>query len=316
MSTLTANYPYALDLQLPWQEDDVQQQKFVRTLKRILVAALLFFLVMPWLPIVDKDYEEPELDIIKMKIVLEPIILEPEATPEPVVIKRKPKPLQQPLQKENAKPKDAKQIAKEKKKKTIVEAQGLTALSSDLNSLRQSLDLKKFQRKNVSTSQGGKVALANSTVLGEDKLSQRSEGLVVDESMMKTENIALAAHKSTTLDGFIDDGAPLIDSSNYSSDLKSYRSTESIRRVLEAGKSRAYMLYQRELRVQPGLAGIFVFDLVIEPSGIASGLTLVSSELNSPELEQKILQAIQKLEFGVQDVTSRRIRYTFNFLPG
>ncbi len=318
MTTLSINSPYALDLQLPWQEDERQKEKFKRTLLRFVVPLLLLFLVIPWLPTIDKDYEERELDIVKMKIVLEPIIIEPESTPEPVSVKPKPKPkkIDQPLQKKDAKPKDAKTIAKEKKKKTIVEAQGLAALSSELNSLRQSLDLSKLQKKNVSTSTGGKIARADSTVLGSDKLNQRSEGIIVDESMMKRENVALAAHKSATLDGFIDDGAPLTDSSNFYSDLKGYRSTESIRRIIEAGKSRVNMLYQRELRVAPGLAGVFVFELVIQPSGEVTGLKIVSSELNSPELEKKILLTIQKLDFGVQEVSSQRISYKFNLLPG
>ncbi|MFL0802837.1 MAG: AgmX/PglI C-terminal domain-containing protein [Agarilytica sp.] len=309
-----ASYPYALDLQLPWQEDAVQKEKFKRILKRMLIPLLLFLLIMPWLPTVEKDYEERELDIVKTKIMLEPLVVEPVATPTPVP-KAKPKPVQQPLQKESKKPLTAKQKEKEKKKKSVAEAQGLTALSSELNALRQSLDLTKLQKKNVSTSESGKIARADSTVLGEDKLNQKSEGIKVDDSMMKNQNVALAAHKSATLDGFVDDGAPAVDSENFYSDLKGVRSTESIRRVLEAGKSRSSVHYQRALRQDADLSGVLVFELVIEANGTISHLELISSEFNSPELEKKILATIKKLMFDAEDVSPRKIVYKFNFLP-
>ncbi len=309
-----ASYPYALDLQLPWQEDAVQKEKFKRILKRMLIPLLLFLLIMPWLPTVEKDYEERELDIVKTKIMLEPLVVEPVATPTPVP-KAKPKPVQQPLQKESKKPLTAKQKEKEKKKKSVAEAQGLTALSSELNALRQSLDLTKLQKKNVSTSESGKIARADSTVLGEDKLNQKSEGIKVDDSMMKNQNVALAAHKSATLDGFVDEGAPAVDSENFYSDLKGIRSIESIRQVLEAGKSRAFMHYQRALRQDGELSGVLVFELLIQADGSISDLKLVSSEFNAPELEKKILATIKKLQFGAEDVSPRKLKYKFNFLP-
>ncbi len=310
-----AAYPYAIDLQLPWQEDEQQNARFKRLLKRLVIPLLLLFLIIPWLPTVAPEYEERELDIVKTEIILEPVIIEPEATPEPVAPKQKPKPVEQPLQKKSDKPKTAKQKEKDKKKKTIAESQGLTAISSELNSLRQSLDLTKLQKKNVSTSQGGEVARSDASVLGEDQLTQKSQGIVVDDSVMKRENVALAAHQSTSVDGFLDDGAPISDSSNFYSNIQGTRSTESIRRVLEAGKGRAYMDYQRALRDAPGLAGVLVFELVIEADGKVSALKLVSSELASPDLEKKILAHIQKLDFGAEDVSPRKVQYKFNFLP-
>ena len=310
-----AAYPYAIDLQLPWQEDEQQNARFKRLLKRLLIPLLLLLFILPWLPTVEPEYEERELDIVKTEIVLDPVIIEPEATPEPIAPKQKPKPVDQPLQKKAEKPKTTQQKEKEKKKQTVAESQGLTAISSELNSLRQSLDLTKLQKKNVSTSKGGEIARSDATVLGEDQLTQKSQGIVVDDSVMKRENVALAAHQSTSVDGFVDDGAPISDSSNFYSNIQGTRSTESIRRVLEAGKGRAYMDYQRALRDSPGLAGVLVFELVIEASGEVSKLTLVSSELAMPALEKKILAHIQKLSFGAEDVSPRKVQYKFNFLP-
>jgi len=313
--SVAGQYPLALDLALPWQTDANQEEKFKRTLKRLLIPLLLLFLTIPFLPTFDLEYEEREIDIVKTKILLEPVIIEPEPTPVPEVKRPKPKSQPKPLQKDAAKPKKSTSIVKEEKKRNVAKEQGLTALSSQLSSLRQSLDLTKLQKKNVSSSQGGKIARADRTVLGEDILTQKSEGIVVDDSLMKNENVALAVHESTRLDGFIDDGAPSVDSANFYSGLKGQRSDESIRRVFEAGKSRAYMYYLRELRANPGLAGTFVFEVVIEASGQISDLNMVSSELNAPALESRILNSVKNLDFGAQDVSPRKLKYKFNFLP-
>ncbi|WP_086932167.1 AgmX/PglI C-terminal domain-containing protein [Agarilytica rhodophyticola] len=315
---MTAAYmsPQALDLVLPWTIDREQEEKFKRSLKRVLIVLLVIFLIIPWLPVPDLAYEESESDIVKTKIVLEPVIVEPEPTPVPVAPTPRPAPPAEPkpVQKKTE-PKEAKPVTKEPKKRDIAKEQGLTAISSQLNSLRQSLDLTKLKKKNVSTSTGGKIARADSTVLGQDNLSQKSEGIVIDDNLMKNENIALTVHESTKLDGFIDEGAPSADSSNFYSDLKGRRSDESIRRVFEAGKSKAYMYYLRALRDDPGLAGTFLFEVVIEPNGRISDIKMVSSELNAPSLESKILDSVKKLNFGAEDVSPRRLKYKFNFLP-
>ncbi len=313
MSAAT-HYPLAIDLQLPWQEDEAQREKFKRTLKRFLIPLLFLFIVIPWLPAPEIEYEERELDIVKTKIVLEPVVIEPEATPVPVRPKLKPKLKPKPLQKKPAKPKSAAQKAKDKKKKEVAEQAGVQALAEQLSSLQQ-LDFTALNKKNVSTSQGGEIARADSTVLGEDKLTQKSTGIKITDDLMKSENVALAAHTTTTQDGFIDDGAPVSDSENYYSDLSSIRSVESIRRVIEAGKSRANLYYQRALRENESLAGVFVFEMTIEPDGKVSKLNVVSSERLAPDLEKKILEVIRALDFGTEEVSAQKVQYKFNFVP-
>ncbi len=313
MTALAYDLPQALDLHLPWETDKAQEEAFKRWLKRLLIPLLLLFLIVPWLPTFDV-YKERESDIIKTEIILEQLVEpEPEPTPPP---KAKPKPKQepkpQPLQKEPAKPVDP---VKQKKKEKVVKDQGLTEISSQLNSLRQSLDMTKLQQKNVSKSTSGKVARADSTVLGEDALTQKSEGIVVDDNLLKDKKVALAAHESTKFDGFVDDGDATSNAANFYSDLRGQRSVESIRRVFESGKSKAYMYYQRELNKQPELAGTFLFELVITPDGKVTELKIISSELKTPELEKKILAVIQALNFGAEDVSAKRLKYKFAFLP-
>ena len=269
MTASSPALPLALDLHLPWDNDPAQDEKFKLWLKRALVVCLLLFLVVPFLPVFDKQYEQPETEIIKTQIILDPVIVEPEPAPEPP----KPKPLEKKKQKapklEPVEPKPAPAgTPPPQTKENLAEEQGLSGLSDQLSALRQSMDLTRLQKKNVTESESGKVMRATKTVLGQDNLSRKSEGIVVDESLMNEQAVALAMHESTKLDGFIGGGGDAEgDNTRFYSNIRGQRSDESIRRVFEAGKSRVYMFYMRELRESPGLAGTFVFEVVIQPSG-------------------------------------------------
>ncbi|VUD68833.1 hypothetical protein TDB9533_04192 [Thalassocella blandensis] len=316
--------PQALDLRLPWVVDLEQEEKFKRNLRRFLIPLLLLLLIIPFLPTLDKEYVEPDSDAKKTKIILEPVVIE---TPEPVVEKPKPTPKPKPKPKQTPPPEPPKKAEPKsdvppkapkptEKKKDVAEAAGLQGLSDQLGALRN-MNLKTLQNKNVSTSNAGQVRKATKSTLGEN-INQRSEGVDLENMEMSDESIQLAMHKSTKLDGFVGGGGGSpdgSDSSKYYSAIQGQRSDESIRRTMEAGKGKAYLFYQRELRRDPGLAGTFVFELVIQPDGSVSSLKLVSSELNNSDLDQRILEVVRQFNFGAKDVSPRTLTYKFNFIP-
>src|SRR6185369_9975961 len=69
---------------------------------------------------------------------------------------------------------------------------------------------------------------------------------------------------------------------------KASRALEDIRLVFERNKSSIYAIYNRALREEPGLQGKVVLKLTIAPSGQVTGLTIVSSELKKPDVEEKL----------------------------
>src|SRR6185503_3221473 len=73
---------------------------------------------------------------------------------------------------------------------------------------------------------------------------------------------------------------------------KASRALEDIRLVFERNKSSIYAIYNRALREEPGLQGKVVLKLTIAPSGQVTGLTIVSSELKKPDVEEKLLARI------------------------
>ena len=96
---------------------------------------------------------------------------------------------------------------------------------------------------------------------------------------------------------------------------KAARSLEEIRLVFERNKGAIYAIYNRALREDPSLQGKVVVELRIAPSGQVTGCTLVSSELKTPELEQKLLARIRQFDFGTKDVDEMVVKWPLDFLP-
>lgn len=96
---------------------------------------------------------------------------------------------------------------------------------------------------------------------------------------------------------------------------KATRSLEEVRLVLERNKAALYAIYNRALREDPTLQGKVVIKLTITPGGPVSAVSLESSELKSPELEQKLLARFRLLEFQPEEVDTLVTTYPIDFLP-
>jgi hypothetical protein len=94
------------------------------------------------------------------------------------------------------------------------------------------------------------------------------------------------------------------------------RSDESIRRTMDQNKGAIFSIYNRALRESPDLKGRFVFEMVIDPSGVVSDIKLISTEFDDRRLIDKILTRIRMISFGVADVARTRVNYSLDFLIG
>lgn len=302
MTTSTMNY-MSLNLEMPWDKDEVQEEKFQRLLKKTLIAMLVLFVVIPWLPVFAPDYEQPEETIIKTKVLLDPPVVERKPTPKP-----KPK----------VKPATVKPAMTAKPKSTSRSAaSSLAALSSQFSGLSSSVDVARMQRKNVSDSRLGKVTRSSRTVLGEESVVKRRDAIQIDDTMTSSGAVALSSHQSADVDspiGYGGSGGP-VNQRGYSSNMEGRRDMESIRRIFERQKGSVYALYTKALRNYPDLNGKFLFELIIEADGTVSNLQLVNSELGMDDLERRILARIQNINFGVADVSPTSVQYKFVFLP-
>jgi hypothetical protein len=325
----TTFQPLALELELPWQSDQQQEEKFKRILRRLLILFLLLFLIMPLLNLIEQEYKQPEQVLVEATLLLKP---KPKPVPPPPLVTKpvetkpvEPKvaqpvekvqtPMKAPTAEKDDKPKAIAKAPQVDKKESIAQAQGLSELSKQLNSLRGSVDVSKLRNKNVSDTTIGTHAASDNTVLGAETANRRSGGINVNDSAMKGDSVALANHRSTEIEGVI--GGDAFDGSQLSdlSGQAGKRDMESIRRTLESVKSNVYSLYQQSLLDNPDLAGKFTFKIVIQPDGSISDLRLISSELGIKKLESDILARIKRVNFGAKDVLPTTVEYKFVFLP-
>lgn len=99
-------------------------------------------------------------------------------------------------------------------------------------------------------------------------------------------------------------------------DGKSQRTREQIRRIFDRYGGRMQSAYVRARRKNPALQGTVMLDLEIAPSGKVTDVSVKSSELNAPDLEQKLLVIVQTMDFGEMDVEPWEGDWTLNFFPG
>lgn len=95
------------------------------------------------------------------------------------------------------------------------------------------------------------------------------------------------------------------------------RTAEEIQIVFDTNKGLLDRLYQKALRANPSLRGEVLFELVIAPAGNVVSVRVISSALNDPKLEQKMVRRITVFQFGPKSSSSGNatIRFPINFLP-
>jgi TonB family protein len=97
--------------------------------------------------------------------------------------------------------------------------------------------------------------------------------------------------------------------------LKASRTREEIELVFDRNKSAIYALYSRALRDKPALQGKVVLEVTIAPSGEVTDCKVVSSELNDPDLERKLVARVRMFRFEARDVATMTTTKPIEFFP-
>jgi TonB family protein len=96
---------------------------------------------------------------------------------------------------------------------------------------------------------------------------------------------------------------------------KAARSREEIELVFDRNKGAIYSLYSRALRDQPELSGKMVLEFTVSPAGEVTMCRVVSSELNNPDLERKIVLRVRQFRFEAKDVEAVTTTKPIDFFP-
>jgi len=342
--TATANskmsVPNAFITVLPWSSSELENKRFKTITIVVLFITLAFAGVVKWQELPERPRAEKEKVPAQLTRLMTPKKVEPPkpVAPKPIPVPKplppepkveKPKPVPpKPAEPKKIPPKEVKKVPPKPVKvkvptqaeitelaKTKAKQSGLMAFQDDLASMRDNASLSNLadtdtikgagssnqtQRKFIGKKVAGTSGGVNTSNLTTD-IGSRGElaGRKNTEYVAPTEGFAsLAAKQIVTEDTVLGD-----------------RDTESIRKVLDANKGAIYAIYRKALRSDPSLQGKLTVNLQIEPNGSVSKVKLVFSELEYPEVEQKLLNRIRLINFGEQQVTQTLLDYSFNFLP-
>lgn len=307
------------DFQVAWSSSKLEDERFYRIIKKMLLVFLVLAIAVPWLPVPEvlreaKEKVPPQLArvILEKQELLKPQP-KPVPKPKPKAVKSRPKP--KPKPQEKTKPKPAPRpvdLVKQAREQAAVA--GVLAFQDDLADMRDVIQVDKVNRSDLTRGSAQAEKFQRAIVTANAKAS--SGGINTADLSQDTGGIALSGRSTTRISHAAGGQAGNAAKGKRSASAQAGgRSDESIRRVMDANKGAIFSIYNRALRRNPALQGKFVFEMTIEPNGAVSGLKLLSSELEDQQLADKILARIRMIRFGAAAVLKTRVNYSFDFLP-
>jgi protein TonB len=232
-------------------------------------------------------------------VVQKPEIKEPKSEPKP-----KPKA-------KEVKPQPVKKDPTAARKKA--ERAGLLAFKDELADLRQNAVSPSLLKQSRLQKTGNNAKKTTRSIITSNA-SQGSGGINTARLSRDTGGASLDGRAVTQVSSDLKQTAK----GNLQRDHKSRkasRSIEEIQLVFDRNKGSIYALYNRALRKDPTLQGKLVLKLTIAPSGKVTKCEIVSSELNSPSLDHKLVARIKLFNFGAKDAEVTVVTYPIEFLP-
>lgn len=296
-----------------------QDKRFIRILSILFVVYLVFAIGVPLLEQVEiprevKEQVPPQLAKIMLKEKQLPL---PEKTKEPEIIKPddiKEEPKEEPEAKPEKpieQPKMAREAAREK-----AQTSGLAAMKDELLSMREAFTVIPEAQTPLDQNKTEEVKVKRSFLAG--AANKQSEGVIASSVSRTIESDALSTKNTQVVrlakeEILATEGA--IAEEETSSALAGQRTEISIRRTLEANKSRLYALYNRALRKDPFLKGKVMFEIEIQPNGAISRVDIKSSGLNNAKLERQLTVILRSIRFPEEEVSVMTTIWAIEFLP-
>jgi TonB family protein len=293
--------PYFRRYELPWSPSEEMERRFRIILRNLVIAFAIIALLMPFLPRHTVVINTESLPERVVQLVMEP----PPPPPPPPP----PKP-EKPLEKA---PAAAKPVPAPVDPRVKASKSGLLANLDDLAALRDQVDLDKFAKNQPKTTDPGDVSAVQRALIT-SKAGATSGGISAPTSS------GLAAG-SGSLNGIrteqikdpnLGTGQP---AARGGGSGKASRGSEEIALVFTRNKGAIDAMYARALRDNPALQGKVVIEITVAPSGDVTAARIVSSDLNDPEFEAKLLARIRIFKFEPKDVAPMTATKPIDFFP-
>ena len=309
MATLV---PFYREYDLAWEVDEEGDSLFRRILRVMLILFAVFAILFAVLPPPTRTAADNAVPERLARVMIEQKPKPPPPPPPAPKVEEKPKiEPEKKLAVVTPPPVDRKQQAHEKAQKS------LNQFKDELADLREQMDLKPLeQTKNLSGAVGADSHAERSMIAS--KVGAGSAGITSANSSrgFGTGAGSLTGHDTTAVTsqiarGGLDARGP----TRTGSSGKPSRSREEIELEFDRNKGAIYALYSRALREKPELQGKLVLKFTIEPSGEVSSCEVVSSDLNDPELERKIVARVRLFHFAAKDVERITTNKPIDFFP-
>ncbi len=315
--------PFYREYDLPWTTESGQEHKFKRLLGTVFLIVAVLGLVWPFIPTPEPDpYEVEEIPPRIAKLLLEEKPLppppppkeeepepEPEEEPEPEqVVETEPEPAPEVIPEPEPQP-DPTEIARERAQAALM------PFAEDLSDLVDR-DLMESVADDRPLSASVGEAQRNERAMITSKVGAASSGINTASLSRNTGGTGIAGRTTTQVQSPVAGiGQSAGGARRTGTSGKASRSREEIELVFDRNKAAIYALYNRALRDEPGLQGKVVVELKIAPGGEVVGCRVVSTELKTPELEQKLIARIRQFDFGAKDVDVMVVSWPVDFLP-
>ncbi|HEY8508816.1 MAG TPA: AgmX/PglI C-terminal domain-containing protein [Steroidobacteraceae bacterium] len=304
--------PYYRTYDLPWNGDEEADNAFRKLWRGLLIAVILLGLITVFISVPERPANvKPEMPARLAKIIIEREAPPPPPPPPPPVQEDKPKPVEPEKKVAMVKPPEDRQTRARQR----AQAQ-LAQVQDQLADLRQAFDTTPLQTKNLSGAVGAASTAERSLITS--RVGASSGGITSAPGSRGFGGGAgsLSGHETTAVTSSIArSGLNTREPTRSGSSGKASRSREEIEMVFDRHKGAIYALYSRALRSRPELQGKIVLEFTIAPSGEVTMCRVVSSELDDPELQEKIVQRVKGFRFEARDVEPITTTKPIEFFP-
>ncbi len=296
--TLMGLAPYFRRFELPWGLGEESERKFVNLLRILLIIATALAILMWLLPTPDR----PKADLEELQERVVQLIVEKPPPPPPPPPKEEPKP-EEPKPVEQAKPTEKPKPNLRKQMAVFDEFAALREETLDIQDPQMKTPVEDARsERNLINSRAGTTSAGINT-------SNMSRGFGGGQGAIGTHTTTAVAHGQ----GLDPNTGGRVQRTGNSG--KGSRAREEVEIVFDRNKGALYALYGRALRDQPELQGKLVLEFTIAPSGEITMCRVVSSELNDPELEKKIVARVRLIKFKPADVEPLTVSKPIDFFP-
>lgn len=298
--------PFYRSYDLPWEGDPESSRRFRRLMVIGLIIFVLAGIIVPLLhlPAPKESAAQAVPDRLARLMV--------EEKPKPPPPPPPPKPIEPPKPETKPIPQPVDKTVEARKK---AEKQ-LNRVKDELADLRRDLAQElPVQTRNLTGAVGEESKAERSMIAS--KAGSGSAGIQSSNSSRGFGSGAgsLTGHTTTSVNSRVASIGADNKASRTGVSGKAARSQEEIELEFDRNKGAIYALYSRALRERPELQGKMVLEFTIAPSGEVTSCRVVSSELNDPELERKIVARVKLIRFPAKDVEPMTTTKPIEFFP-